>query len=171
MNIQDEIWAPFPIKGYPDYEVSNYGRVLSKKKSKHKILKLRPHHKGYFKVTPYADYPQKNYFIHRVVALAFIPNPNKLPQINHIDCDKTNNHVSNLEWCDNTHNQRHAKANGLSRCLVGSENKASKITESDVRSIRDKFNNGYTAKMLGEEYGITAYTVYDVVHRRTWRHI
>ena len=57
----------------------------------------------------------KIYSIHRLVAMHFIPNPNNLPQVNHIDGNTENNNVSNLEWCDNSHNQKHAYALGLKK--------------------------------------------------------
>lgn len=56
---------------------------------------------------------RKHKSVHRLVAETFIPNPNKLPQVNHKDGNKLNNHISNLEWCDSTHNNRHALATGL----------------------------------------------------------
>ena len=113
-----EIWKP--IEGYPDYEVSNMGRVKSLKFGKEKILKGVKDKNGYLIVDLYKEGKQKHYLIHRLVASAFIDNPNNLPQVNHIDEDKTNNRVENLEYCDSSYNtnfgtrtERIVKANSI----------------------------------------------------------
>lgn len=68
---------------------------------------------GYLKVGLSVDGIHKYYLVHRLVAQAFIPNPNNLPQVNHIDGNKLNNHVDNLEWVSSYENQQHAVKNGL----------------------------------------------------------
>lgn len=175
MDIQliDEAWEQFPVKGYPGYSVSSYGRVLSTKKGAFIILKWRKTYKGYFKTKPHKKDSEKQpqFFIHRLVALAFIPNPKKYKQVNHIDCDKSNNHVSNLEWCDQQGNMAHAKENGLMKYIKGEDSHLAKVNELEVLQIRGKFKNGYTAKMLAKEYGLKACSIYDIVNRRCWRHI
>lgn len=116
-----EIWKP--VVGYEDsYEVSNLGRVKSIKetpfsicKSSDRIMKLYMHKKGYLKVMLYLNGKRKHAFVHRLVAEAFIPNPNELSQVNHKDGNKTNNCVHNLEWCTGKENIIHAVTNGLGR--------------------------------------------------------
>lgn len=111
----EEIWCP--IKGYEGiYEVSDKGRVRSLKYGKERILKQRRDKDGYIQVDLYKNCDQKTCKVHRLVAQAFIPNPDNLPQVNHKDENKTNNSVQNLEWCDckyninyGTHNQRISK--------------------------------------------------------------
>lgn len=107
-----EIWKP--IDGYKNYEVSNYGRVRSLMFNRSKILKKRNIHHGYCGVVLYKDKKPKAFTIHKLVAQAFIPNPDNLPSINHKDENKANNCVDNLEWCtilyNNTYNNRHLKA-------------------------------------------------------------
>ena len=121
----EEIWKW--IDGYENmYQVSNLGRVrsvdryvyceVSPNKLQHiygKVLKQGTNHKGYQIVYLSKDGKQKTITVHRLVALTFIENPLNLPQVNHIDGDKTNNNVSNLEWCDNSYNQIHAHKTGL----------------------------------------------------------
>ena len=68
---------------------------------------------GYYKVGLYRNGKAKNFKIHRLVAEAFIPNPNNYPQVNHIDGHKNNNCVDNLEWCDNSYNMKEAYRIGL----------------------------------------------------------
>ena len=108
------------IEGYPNYMVSNMGRVKSlgnNKTRKEKILKGGKDGSGYLYVPLYKERIRKNYKIHRLVASAFLPNPDNLPQVNHKDEDKSNNRVENLEYCNSqynnnygTHNERMAKS-------------------------------------------------------------
>ena len=109
-NLRNEIWKP--IEGYEGfYEVSNCGRVKSvehviirrngsPRPIREKLIHSSMLPNGYLHVTLYKDCKQKHFHVHRLVAKAFIPNPNNLPEINHKDEYKTNNHVDNLEWCD-----------------------------------------------------------------------
>ena len=111
-----ETWKP--IAGYEGlYEVSNLGRVKSLKYGKEKILKPGRTHKGYLHVNLCKDGKAKHSNVHRLVAEAFIPNPNNLQTINHKDENKLNNAADNLEWMslkDNcnygTRNKRVAEA-------------------------------------------------------------
>lgn len=99
-----EEWRP--IAGFPNYQVSNRGRVMNLMRGK--VLKNRINGHGYEHVALCKNGKQKNYTVHRLVAQAFIPNTDNLPQINHIDECKTNNDVSNLEWCTPSQNQRYS---------------------------------------------------------------
>ena len=104
----DEIWRK--IEGYENYAVSNYGNV--KNIITGNILKPGDNGRGYFHVRLYnSDHVAKGIMIHRLVALAFIPNPLNLPQINHIDEDKHNNRVDNLEWITSLDNINHGTHN------------------------------------------------------------
>ena len=107
-----EIWKD--ILGYEGlYQVSNFGRVKSlnyKRTGKERILKLLKHKCGYLYIGLHKDNNVKNYYIHRLVAEAFIDNPNNLPQVNHKDENKLNNVVSNLEWCDAKYNINYGTA-------------------------------------------------------------
>ena len=105
----NEVWKP--VKYYEGlYEISNYGRVKSierviqDKNGKNKVVheKYITQHdngRGYLFVSLWKDNKTKKEYVHRLVAITFIPNPEKLPQVNHIDEDKQNNYVDNLEWC------------------------------------------------------------------------
>ena len=93
--------------GYPLYDICDDGTVISLSFRGHgKENAMKPHKdtKGYYQVKLRNESGSRQFIIHRLVAMAFIPNPDNLPQINHKDEVKTNNHVSNLEWCTNDYN-------------------------------------------------------------------
>lgn len=106
----EEIWRP--VVGYEGlYEVSSYGRVRSLDRydsrnrfCKGRILKLNDDGRGYLSVQLCSNNKIKKFLVHRVVAQAFISNPDNLPEVNHLDEDKTNNRVDNLEFCNHKYN-------------------------------------------------------------------
>ena len=93
------------ITGFTIYEVSTEGNVRNRNTGK--LLVPREDKHGYFKVNLYKNGKQKTRFIHRLVAIAFIPNPHNLPTVNHKNENKHNNHVDNLEWMTQGNNLRH----------------------------------------------------------------
>lgn len=109
------------------YQVSDQGRVRSVERTikmkrngkeydmhlRGKILSLTHTRGGYMSVQIFKDSKYYTYKVHRLVAIAFLPNPDSLPEINHIDGNKTNNVSNNLEWCTKSHNIRHAFNSGL----------------------------------------------------------
>ena len=97
------------ISGLENYFIDEEGRVFSTVTSNIRELKSGLNYKGYLQI----KLRGKSYKIHRLVAETFIPNPDNLPQVNHLDGCKTNNAVSNLEWANNSDNQLHAWANNL----------------------------------------------------------
>ena len=114
--MQKEIWKDVPeYEGL--YQVSNYGRVLSTRK-KHLIMKLKDNGHGYFLVGLWKNKKCKNKYIHRLVAESYIPNLENNSQVNHKDGIKSNNHVENIEWCNQSQNNKHAYKLGL-RSPVG----------------------------------------------------
>ena len=100
----DEIWMD--INGYEGkYQVSTLGRIKSLKKNL--IMKPMVATNGYLEACLWKDGKQKRYLLHRLVATHFIDNPNNYPEVNHIDEDKTNNYVNNLEWCTHLYNMNY----------------------------------------------------------------
>lgn len=123
-----EIWKN--IKGYENsYQVSNLGNVRSLTRkintfngfrtTKGKLLKPLITNRNYYRVCLKSHQKNKYCFIHRLVAEAFIPNPNNYPVINHIDGNTLNNSVSNLEWCTQSHNVKEAYRIGLAKPTSG----------------------------------------------------
>ena len=115
------------IKGYEGkYQVSNLGNVKSlldkSLKKREKILKPSLTHKGYLRVYLSKESKKSTRLIHRLVAEAFIPNLENKETVNHIDGNKTNNRIDNLEWLSNIENQRHAWKMGLKKGLRGERN-------------------------------------------------
>lgn len=96
------------IKGYEGlYQINNLGRIKSLWYGKEKILKLGKDKDGYLKVNLCKNRKTKHFLVHRLVANAFIPNPNGYRCVNHKDEDKTNNRVDNLEWCTYQYNSNY----------------------------------------------------------------
>ena len=99
-------------------EVSNQGRVRSLLRGEPYILKTQKDKKGYQRLRVTIHRQKMCFKLHRIVAQAFIDNPDNLPQVNHIDGDKDNNAVDNLEWISNRDNARHAIDNGLWNSVI-----------------------------------------------------
>ena len=110
-----EVWRDIPM--YTGiYEVSTLGRVRSKVTNE--FAKPFKNDRGYMIVKIYLNGQMKNERVHRLVALTFIPNPNNYPQVNHIDYNKTNNQVDNLEWCTGEQNVQHSITNIPSKPVI-----------------------------------------------------
>lgn len=138
-DLSNEEWQN--IKNYSTYMISNYGRVKSLEKISRtngriyptKILKNHINTKGYYDVDLCENGIQRRHRVHRLVAEAFIVNKYKKPQVNHIDCNKQNNRIDNLEWCDNSENQKHAFTNGLNhRERYGASPRAKRVNQYDM---------------------------------------
>jgi hypothetical protein len=170
LSLKNELWLP--IANTDDkYYVSNLGRVISTKFNKVKFMTPSTSKKGYLRVTIKKDNKFKTTNIHGLVAQAFIPNPNKLREVNHTDGVKSNNEVINLEWTTRSENMIHAYSIGL-KCNKGSKNTASKLTEEQVREIRATYKNrDCNAKVFAERYGIVETTLHYILSGKLWSHI
>lgn len=152
------------------YEVHEKGKV--RRIETGRILKNYVHEDGYRHVCIRSAKHNFNkcIYLHRLVAMTFIPNPRNLTQVNHIDCDKANNCAENLEWCDGKHNMRHAYANGL--CERGEKHGMSKHTDEQIRDVCCLLEEGeMTQERISRMTGVSIGTVNNVFHRKNWTHI
>lgn len=161
-----EIWEP--IIDYANYEVSNFGRVINV--TKNKLMTLSTNKHGYKYVVLCRFGKRKNKFIHRLVASAFIPNPNNYPVVNHINAIKACNYQNNLEWCTQKENITHSWDMNLQTVNTGSKCNLSKLNEEiviNIRLLKEVKNN----KEISELYSISERTIRDIINRKTWKHI
>ena len=160
-----------PVKGYEGlYSVDSKGDVYSCVKSTSRRLgKLNPcERNGYLYVNLYKDGKGTKHYIHRLVAEVFIPKSNDFTEVNHINCDKHDNSVENLEWCDRKHNLNHSYEHGLKR--RGETHGMHKLSENDVVYI--KYNRGIIPqKTLAEKYGVKQCTISAIQCGRIWKEV
>lgn len=183
-----EIWKEIP--GFPNYEISNKSNVKSIARIKYKIyggkynglvvpqsypekiLTPRLNNAGYYGVHLYHKGKMQTFSIHRLVALAFLPNPENKQTINHKDGNKQNNDLSNLEWATVLENITHAKKTGLSTYFKGEQCTNSKLSDTDVVAIRALYKCfKISPNTLGRMFCVAASTALNVANRDTWKHI
>lgn len=112
----------------------------------------------------------KSVLVNRIVALRYLPNPDKLAEVNHIDGDKSNNALENLEWASRSDQERHAFATGL-KSTRGSQNSNAKLTPAQVQEIRKKASEGWNNAQIAVNYNVAPSTIRGVVERKTWKHV
>lgn len=178
-----EIWKT--IQGYENkYEVSNLGRVKSleridryNRKIEEKILAPRKHTGGYLRV----QLSRKDFYIHRLVAETFIPNPENKTQVNHIDGNKHNNRVENLEWCTPLENNLHAVKTGLNKKdrnfmikIANCENhkkamaRKRKLTNEQILEIRKSKESEYK---IAEKYNVCRSHIHNIKVRKIYKDV
>lgn len=146
-----EIWKPINLDFFNDkYLVSNYGNV---KTTNNLILSQTFDTKGYLKVHLFKKYRRKTVKVHRLVALTFLDNPDNKPQVNHIDGDKTNNNVTNLEWVTCKENIKHAYENNLAKTGLERHNSKHLLLKDKNNNIISQYSN---IKILSEIINIDA---------------
>ena len=157
------------IKGYEDYVISDQGRVYSYKRSI--FLKPGKNGHGYLFVILHKNGANKHY-LHRLVALAFIENPENKRTVNHMDGCKTNNFIHNLEWATDSENTQHSFDNGLQKAIKGSKHYRAKLNESQVLEIRRLYKTGeYIYKDLAKMFGVSFGPISRIINRKKWTHI
>jgi hypothetical protein len=195
-ELGSEVWKPVP--GYEEfYSVSDLGRVRGETHSRNRtwkpgrLLKPQPNQRGYLRLFLQFGEKRKAFFVHRLVAMAFIgPRPDGC-DVNHKDGDKTNNRAGNLEYCRRRENVRHAIETGLydpsSKTVHkgdehharrrpevmarGERHGSAQLTGKDVLSIRSRAAAGETHRNIAADFGVDRTTIGDIVRLKTWRHI
>jgi len=152
------------IVNQDDYLIREDGEIFCIKQNRY--LKQHLDSTGYFAVS--YRYSKSNWErVHRIVAQAFLDNPENKKMVNHKDGVKTNNHVSNLEWSTCYENNKHARDTGLNK-LTGENHPYSKLTELDVYVIR---NSPLTCKELSVQFDTHIVNIQDVINGKTWTHL
>lgn len=143
-----------------------YGKKIVANKPE-KILTLSKTKKGYISVYVI----DKHMPVHRLVAKAFVLNPENKPFVNHINGIKDDNRVENLEWCTASENTLHGYALGLMPSRSGENSGTSKLKEKDVIKIRELGSKGVSHYKIAAQYNIDRSNVDCIVNRKTWKHI
>lgn len=168
------------IAGFDNYQISNYGRV--KNKNTERILSSCISRNGYIKVTLRASNKTHVVYIHRLIAEHFLNNPSEEQllwasntvygkvQVNHIDGNKLNNHIDNLEWSTGKENIKHSYDTELNLPKRAEVN--GKLTEEQVIEIRRLYKEtNCTQKELGIKYNTNPRNIGYIINRDTWTHI
>lgn len=160
-----EIWEN--IENTNGYQVSTAGQIRRIRNGVEEILKPKINDGGYKSYSiPRACTP----LVARLVGLAFIPNPDNKPEINHIDTNKQNNNVTNLEWSTKLENMKHAIDCGL--IVRGEKHKSSKLNNISVKKIRRLFATGkYTKLGLSKQFNTHRSNIQDIISGKTWSHL
>lgn len=165
------------VKDIPGYEgryaATEDGKIWSYPKKKlHNGMFLRGRKAGRYWNVMLINVNGKQWYssVHRLIALAYLPNPKGLPQVNHIDGNPKNNAVSNLEWCTARQNTQHSWDIGLSKHRGNGHYKTS-ITEKDVREIKLLAERNMTNVAIAKQFGIGKWTVSDILRGVTWKHL
>lgn len=174
-----EIWKD--IENYKGlYQISNLGRVKSLARlkigshntnyvAKEIIRKMSLDKDGYNLITLTKNKIQKSYRVHVLIGQHFVSNPNNLPQINHLDGVKTNNHYKNLEWCTAQHNITHAIESGL-RNNGGENCHLSKLNEDEIIKIRE-LKGEYSSRIIGGMFGVSGSAIRSILNKKTWKYV
>lgn len=163
-----EIWKP--VKNFEDsYEINNYGKVRGFSSSKGIWgIEIKPQvvSNGYLRISLRRNKIAVFKTIHKLVAETFIPNPDNKPQVNHIDGDKANNRVENLEWCTYRENINHAILHNLSSC--GERNGMAKLNINDVLYIYESLVLGVPIYILADKYSVCSSTIMGIKTASQW---
>jgi hypothetical protein len=153
------------------YYITEDGEVYSNFKGK--FIKRNPSIcEGYYRLDLYGNQKGKFYFVHRLVAECFLPNPTNLPKINHKDTNKLNNHISNLEWITSKGNSEHASVNGLYN--HGETHPKSKLNSNDIKWIRDNCipnHKQFGFRPLSKKFNVSKTVISYIYKKQYWKHI
>jgi hypothetical protein len=158
------------IIGFENYTACENGDIFSlPKKTRKGKRKLKPmqYKNGYMSVDLVKDSKVYKKLVHRLIAITFIENPDKKPQVNHINGIKNDNRLLNLEWNTRSENQLHSIKIGL-RTAKGIKNSQAKLIDSDIVSIR---NSNLSGKELSKKYNVSRATISQIINMKTWVHV
>lgn len=154
-----------PIPGHPGYSATDDGRI----KGPQRWLKPFPDKNGYLRFNTFRDGVWMQLGVHAAVCAAFHGERPEGKHAAHLNGDRTDNRAANLKWCTATENESHKRAHGTR--LEGSRHHQAKLTEDDVRAIRQSLSDGATGRSQAQRYGVTETVISYIKKRKTWRHI
>ena len=155
------------ILGYEGiYQVSDHGNI---KKLPNYIMSKQKTLKGYLSIRLNKQGIGKGFKIHRLVAIAFIPNSENKPQVNHINGNKTDNRVENLEWCTGSENIIHAVINNLK--AKGEQIKSSKMSTVNILEIKNLLKGNFPCSEISERFNVSRGAISQIKNKTTWKHI
>ena len=154
------------LREYPMYRIYNTGRIYSEYSKK--FLKRFDDNSGYLQVTLFSgnNRGKKTIKVHILVARAFIPNPYNLPEVNHINCNKYDNRVSNLEWVSKHDNMLHA-----SKYSYKNRESLSPLNKDKVKLIPSLLEYGFSIKLIATLYKVGHVTIRNIIQGKTWKHL
>lgn len=167
-----------PVVGYEGiYEVSEYGdvRLLVRRKGRKMppdgMMKIQV--RGGYKVVTLTDDKKNSKMrkIHKLIADAFLGECPEGMEVDHIDGNKLNSQLNNLEYVTHQENVQRARNLGLQRQIKGSEQWLAKLTEHQITEIREKHRRGIKQSVLAVEYGVTQAAIYLIIKRINWKHV
>lgn len=154
------------IPGYKGlYAVSDDGSVFSCRRGKYLSIHIK---KGYETVSLYKNGSLKTHLVHRLVAKTFLKPVSGKTDVNHKDGNKLNNYLWNLEWCNDSENQVHARKLGLQG---GERSNTAKLTVKEVKEIRKAKSEGATQRGLAYIYGVNEQTISKIINYKTWKYV
>lgn len=171
----DEIWKD--IEGYEGwYSISNFGNVRRDKPEHNtfigKILKNSISPRGYITTTLTKNGIMKSFSVHSLVAKHFIGDRPEDYTINHKDCNKTNNHIYNLEYVTHKENVIHSYKNGRCISRKGTKSILAKLTEEIVINIRKQYSIGnITQRSIAKKYKVSYSLICNIISKKVWNHI
>lgn len=154
------------MEKFDKYIVTREGQVIGPRG----LMKGQVDRGGYHRVQMILKGKRYWFSVHRLVAEKYLPNPDNLPQVNHKDGNKLNNHVDNLEWCTASENIKHSIKMGLHP--TGSDVHTHKLTETQVMQIRElykPYSRIYGTVRLAEQFGVSQRTISSIILRETWK--
>lgn len=158
------------IPNFNNYYATTSGEIYSTKGISPRLMKQNLDTSKYYRIQLKVDGKAKSCLVHRLLAITFIPNPDNLPQVNHIDGNKLNNSLSNLEWCSHSHNQKHAYKTGLNSS-VGESNNRSLLNEKVVIEIYNKLLDGARISELCKFYNVKSGTIGSIKDKTNWNYL
>lgn len=170
INIEDTKIVVYPNLSFnQEYRIDKEGNVWSPYRGWHLVSKQEIQ-KGYYRVGLMTDKGRKFFMVHRLVMEAFNPIENSLDyEVNHIDGNKHNNNIKNLEWCTGSYNVRHSLETGLKTPARGTQIAGNKLNETQVLEICDLLQSGmYSLTQIGEKYGVSKHCIFDIKRKKSW---